>query len=145
MISHTPAGKLVTAFGDPEAMRAMYAREVEWSLSTSLNLPRPMKGIDAVSAFNKEVWTTHYRPDCEVTILDETGDDRVSAARFIYRAHSNATNTVYENEYTIFVRSGPDGITEVFEGLDTAFVLEFLTGRPAGSTAAELPGAGNAD
>jgi ketosteroid isomerase-like protein len=130
---HTPAGRLVSAFGDAEAMRAMYAPHVEWSLSASLDLPRPMKGIDAVSAFNRQVWTEFYRPDCTVEILDETGDDRVSAARFIYRAHSNATGTLYENEYTIFVRSGPEGITEVFEGLDTAFVLRFLDeGTPKG-------------
>ena len=144
MTSQTPAGKLVSAFGDPDTMRAMYAPHVEWSLSASLNLPRPMKGIEAVSAFNREVWTTHYRPDCVVTILDETGDGRVSAARFLYRAHSNVTGTIYENEYTIFVRSGPDGITEVFEGLDTALIMEFLTGRPIGSTATTLPGAADA-
>lgn len=143
MTVRTPAGRLVSAFGDPEAMRAMYTPQVEWSISASLNLPRPMKGIEIVSAFNREVWTVHYRPDCSVTILDETGDDRVSSVRFIYRAHSNATNSAYENEYTLFVRAGPEGITEVFEALDTALVLEFLAGRPIGSTAAKLPGAGD--
>lgn len=122
----TPAGRLVRAFGDVERMAAMYAPGIRWSLSASLDLPRPMIGFDAVTAFNREVWSRHYRPDCTVEILDECGDERSSAVRFIYRAHSNVTGTLYENEYTLFARSGPDGITEVFEALDTLAVMKFL-------------------
>lgn len=125
MTVDTPAGKLVRAFGDVEAMAAMYAPHVEWRLSPSLQVPE-MNGFDAVTAFNREVWTVHYRPDCSVEILDELGDDRLSAVRFIYRAHSKTADAPYENEYTVFVRSGPDGITEVFEGLDSGFALNFL-------------------
>jgi ketosteroid isomerase-like protein len=126
MSGTTPAGRLVLAFGDVDAMAAMYAPNIEWSLSASLDLPRPMVGSEAVAAFNREVWSRHYRPECAVTILDEVGDEQRSAVRFIYRAHSNVTNTAYENEYTLFVRSGPEGITEVFEALDTLLVMRFL-------------------
>lgn len=119
MTSRTPAGRLVSAFGDVDAMSALYAPDVEWSLSPSTPFPRPMKGREAVIAFNREVWTKHYRPDCTVEILDEVGDERGSAVRFIYRAHMIAAGRAYENEYTLFARSGPEGITEVFEALDT--------------------------
>jgi hypothetical protein len=129
MRATTPAGCLVSAFGDVEAMSALYAPNIQWSLSASLDLPRPMIGFDQVTDFNREVWTKHYRPDCTVTILDEVGDDSHSAVRFIYRAHSNVTHTIYENEYTLFVRSGPQGITEVFEALDTHYVMQFLERR----------------
>ncbi|MBI1239615.1 MAG: nuclear transport factor 2 family protein [Alphaproteobacteria bacterium] len=133
----TPAGKLVTAFGDVHAMAALYAPSIEWSLSASLPFARPMRGREAVIAFNTAVWTEHYRPDCSVEILDEAGDDRVSAVRFIYRAFSKAAGKPYENEYTLFARSGPAGITEVFEALDTGLLLDFLTGKAIGTAFAE--------
>jgi ketosteroid isomerase-like protein len=128
MTARTPAGRLVSAFGDVATMAALYAPRVEWSLSASLPYPRPIRGREAVSAFNREVWTLHYRPDCAVEILDEVGDETASAVRFIYRAHAVAAGRMYENEYTVFVRSGPEGITEVFEALDTARVQAFLRG-----------------
>lgn len=126
MTAHTPAGKLVSAFGDADRMRTLYAPNVEWSLSPSTPFERPMKGIDKVSAFNREIWTTYYRPDCTVEILDECGDEKSSAVRFIYRAYTNGLDRFYENEYTVFVRSGPDGITDVFEGLDTLAGHQFF-------------------
>lgn len=135
MDPRTPAGRLVSAFGDVEAMAAMYAPDVEWSLPASLGLPRPMRGRAAVIAFNREVWTVHYRADCSVKILDEAGDERASAVRFIYRAHSNAMNRLYENEYTLFARSGPEGISAVFEAMDTALILMPPPDPPAASAA----------
>ena len=129
MTARTPAGRLVSAFGDVEAMSALYAPHVEWSLSPSTPFPRPMKGRETVIAFNREVWTKHYRPDCTVEILDEVGDESGSAVRFIYRAHMLATDRPYENEYTLFVRSGPEGITEVFEALDTARASQIARGE----------------
>ena len=133
MTVRTPAGKLVSAFGDVERMTALYAPDVEWSLMGATPYPRPIKGREAVAAFNREVWTRHYRPDCSVEILDEVGDERASAVRFIYRAHMLAADRPYENEYTVFVRSGPAGIAEVFEGYDTARARDVARG---GATAA---------
>jgi hypothetical protein len=131
----TPAGKLVSAFGDVERMAALYAPGVEWSLLGEASpYPRPIKGREAVIAFNREVWTRHYRPDCSVEILDEVGDERASAVRFIYRAHMLAANRPYENEYTLFVRSGPDGVAEVFEGFDTARARDLVRGAAAGAS-----------
>lgn len=123
----TPAGRLVAAFGDPTRMAALYAPHIEWSLPRSMvSLPRPMVGRAAVEAFNRAVWEVHYFPDCSVEILDETGDAQRSAVRFMYRARHRATGVLYENLYTVFVRSGPDGITEVFEDLDTLAMVEVL-------------------
>jgi hypothetical protein len=102
----TPAGRLVCAFGNVEKMSALYAPEIEWSLSASLPYPRPMKGREAVLAFNRSVWEEVYFPDCTVEILDELGDERLSAVRFIYRAKYRGSNLPYENEYTLFARGG---------------------------------------
>jgi ketosteroid isomerase-like protein len=136
----TPAGRLVRAFGDVEAMSALYAPDIEWSLPGSLPFPRPMKGRDAVRGFNSTVWGEIYFPDCTVTILDEMGDEAGSAVRFIYRARHRASGVAYENEYTLFARSGPAGITEVFEALDTLAIFDQLDGLAPGSTYAKLSG-----
>lgn len=137
----TPAGKLVRAFGDPAAMAALYAEDVQWSLPASIrSFARPMRGRDAVTAFNREIWTRYYAPDCTVEILDEAGDERTSAVRFIYRAQSLIAGRAYENEYTVFVRSGPEGISEVNEALDTVAMLDFMLGRAVGDSLDMLAG-----
>ncbi len=138
MVVRTPAGRLVSAFGDVEKMKAMYAPEIEWSLSASLPYPRPMKGFEAVVAFNTGVWSDTYFPDCTVEILDEIGDERSSAVRFIYRARYRASGGTYENEYTLFARCGAEGIREVFEALDTAAVLDQMSGGKVGDTFAKF-------
>jgi ketosteroid isomerase-like protein len=135
MSARTPAGKLVTAFGDPAEMSMYYSPDVQWSLSASLaQFPRPIDGKDAVVAFNQLIWRDVYQPDCTIEILDEVGDDNSSAVRFIYRATFVRSGTAYENEYSLFARSGRDGIFAVFEGLDTAALLDAMTGRPIGSS-----------
>ncbi|MEQ8268413.1 MAG: nuclear transport factor 2 family protein [Parvibaculum sp.] len=134
----TPAGRLVRAFGDVEKMAALYAPGIDWSLSASLPYPRPMRGRDAVLAFNRSVWEEVYFPDCTVEILDEVGNDSLSAVRFIYRARHRATGRAYENEYTLFARAGAEGITEVFEALDTLAVFDQINGRPAGTSLARV-------
>jgi len=94
----------------------------------------PIDGKDAVVAFNELIWRDVYQPDCTIEILDEVGDDNSSAVRFIYRATFVRSGTAYENEYSLFARSGRDGIFAVFEGLDTAALLDAMTGRPIGSS-----------
>lgn len=130
MTATTPAGKLVRAFGNVDRMSADYAPDIRWSLPASTPFARPMIGRDAVIAFNTKVWGEVHRPDCEVEILDEVGDDKASAVRFIYRAHVIGKEGVYENEYTVFVRSGPQGLAEVFEAFDTVAALDFYRGTP---------------
>ena len=134
----TPAGKLVSAFGNVDKMKTMYAPSIEWSLSASLPFPRPMKGFDAVVAFNTGVWSDTYFPDCTVEILDEIGNENLSAVRFIYGAKYRSNGGNYKNEYTLFVRSDTDGIREVFEALDTAAVLDQMSGKQVGDTFAKF-------
>lgn len=117
-MTNTPAGDLVRAFGDAEAMSKLYADNVRWELPAGSQLPA-LTGKDAVVAFNREVWSTHYRPDCRVEIHDELQDGDRSAVRFTYHAYSNHAQRPYTNDYTVFVRSGEDGIEEIFEAFDT--------------------------
>lgn len=130
MPAKTPAGKLVLAFGNVERMSSAYAPDIRWSLPASTPFPRPMVGRDAVIAFNNKVWGEVHQRDCEVEILDEVGDATASAVRFLYRAHVIGKEGVYENEYTVFVRSGPEGLYEVFEAFDTVAALDFYRGTP---------------
>jgi ketosteroid isomerase-like protein len=133
----TPAGGLVTAFGRPDDMAAMYAPDVTWHLPPGLAQP-PIAGIDAVRGFNEMVWTASYSPDCEIEIHDEVGDDHTSAVRFTYRGFSLTTQQHYENQYTVFVRADADGIHEVHEAMDTVFMLDFLLGDQPGASFARF-------
>jgi len=135
----TPARQLAERFGDPDAMRALYAPDVSWEISASLGMPR-LDGIDAVCAFNNQVWTEHHRRDCSVTIIDEVGDTALSAVRFTYRAWSLFANDWYENDYSLFVHAGPAGITRIAEAFDTSATIDFLAGRPPGSGWASIGG-----
>ncbi len=139
MSAPTPARMLAERFGDAEAMRTLYAPGVVWAISASLGVPK-LEGRDAVSAFNRQVWTEHHRPDCTVTILDEAGSEKSSAVRFTYRAWSQLLEAWYENEYTLFVRCGPEGIFHVAEAFDTAATIDFLSGRAPGTGWALLSG-----
>lgn len=135
----TPARQLAERFGDPDAMRALYAADIVWLISASLGVPK-LEGVDAVSAFNRQVWTEHHRPDCTVTILDEVGDTARSAVRFTYRAWSHFAAGWYENEYSLFVRSDEQGIRHVAEAFDTAATIDCLASRPVGSGWAAIGG-----
>ena len=138
MVASTPAGRLVTAFGDIDAMRRLYAEDIEWSLPASLPWPRPIVGKDAVIAFNESTWTESYFPDCSVTIVDEVGDENLSAVRFVYRARFRLSGQAYENEYTLFARSGPHGIREVFEAMDSLSILDQFDGHQPGTAFARF-------
>ena len=134
MTALTPAGRLVGAFGNVARKRAVYDPDIEWSLPAGLPYPRPMKGIDAVVAFNTAVWSEHYFPDCTARILDVIGDEDASAVRCIYRARFRSGAAACENEYTFFARSSTKRIREVFEAMDTVAVLEQLNGQKDGET-----------
>lgn len=135
----TPARQLAERFGDPDAMRALYAPDVSWEISASLGMPK-LEGIEAVCAFNDQVWTEHHRRDCSVTIIDEVGDTSLSAVRFVYRAWSLFAGGWYQNDYTLFVHAGPAGITRIAEAFDTSATIDFLAGRPPGSGWAAIGG-----
>lgn len=126
MTPKTPAGQLVLALGNAERIAALLAPDARWSLPLSTPFPHPIVGRDAIYETMKKIWSEHYKPDVEVEFHDEVGDERASAARYNYRAFALAVGKVYENEYMTFVRSGPEGISEVFEGFDTKRTLDFF-------------------
>jgi ketosteroid isomerase-like protein len=121
MAARTPAGRLVEAFGDPQKMNALYADDVRWTLSRSTGpVAGPHVGREAVVAFNTLIWSVYYFAEgVTVEILDEVGDESLSAVRFIYSATIRDGNRPYSNEYTVFARHPAGLITEVFEALDT--------------------------
>ncbi|MEM7429330.1 MAG: nuclear transport factor 2 family protein [Pseudomonadota bacterium] len=130
----TPARKLVEAFGDCEAMKAMYAEHVTWRLNHSLapNIAGPHSGKDAVCAFNRAVFEKFYKPgSVDVEILDDIGDEASSVVRFNFRATS-ARGNPYAVEYVLFARTTAGRIHEVVELLDTHASNEQHQGRPVG-------------
>ena len=128
----TPARILVEAFGNLEELEKLYAPDIKWWLPRSM-VPEVLDGKDAVLAFNRYCWTDLYKPDCHVEILDEVGNESISAVRFIYRAFMIPVNRDYENHYTLFAKKGPSGIFEVHEAMDSAATAEFMGGQEPGS------------
>jgi ketosteroid isomerase-like protein len=130
-MAKTLAGQLVKCFGQPQAMEALYAEDVRWSLSPSLGkIAGPHEGLAAVGAFNRRIWEAVYFPEVEVELLDELGDGNASAVRFLYRATYRNNGAPYENQYALFVRSRDNRIHEVFESLDTLASINAYAGHP---------------
>ena len=130
----TPARRLVEAFGDCDALAAMYTDEVTWRLNYSLapNIAGPHVGKDAVCAFNRAVFTKFYEPgSVKVEICDEIGDDASSVVRFVFRATSRRGNP-YNVEYMLFAKTAGGLICEVVELLDTLASNEQHQGNAVG-------------
>ena len=140
----TPAGRLVEAFGDCEAMAAMYTDDVTWRLNYSLpaNIAAPHEGKAAVTGFNVAVFEKIYEPgSSSVEILDEMGDETAGAVRFNMRATSRRGHR-YEVEYTLFAKATDKGIYEVVELLDTLASSEQHQGNAIGVPPTAAPQAG---
>ncbi len=126
----TPARRLAEAFGDVTELQKLYADDVVWSLSESLGrIAGPYVGKEEVIAFNERVWGSFYHPDVTVEILDELGDDTLSAVRFIYNARMRNSGGDYSLEYVLFAH-GEDGlVTKVFESMDTLGSANLFAGK----------------
>ena len=70
-VIHTPARRLVEAFGDCSALEAMYTEDVSWRLNHSLaaNISGPHAGKTAVCAFNSAVFNKFYELICYFTVF----------------------------------------------------------------------------
>lgn len=120
-MSATPARRLVEAFGDCDAMAAMYTDDVVWRLNHSLapNIAGPHVGKDAVTGFNQAVFQKFYEQgSVTVDIHDEIGDDASSVVRFDMHAMSSRGHS-YDVEYALFTKTRDGQIHEVVELLDT--------------------------
>lgn len=116
----TPARALAERFGDPDWMAELYDPEIVWTLpKSSGKFAGPHVGRDVVLAFNRAVWGKLYFPDVGIDIQEESGDDRMSAVRFIYTARIRPGGEPYEVEYAVFARAVDGKIVEVHEMLDT--------------------------
>ena len=81
----TPARRIVEAFGDCDALAAMYSDDVVWRLNYSLppNIAGPHVGKEAVAAFNDAVFNKIYDASAlRVDIHEEIGDEASSVVRF---------------------------------------------------------------
>lgn len=126
MSGKTPAGRLVGAFGDADAMAALLAPDVRWYLPVSTPFPHPIEGREAVRETMTKIFGEVYGPGPRMEFLDELGDEASSAVRFTLSAEALWVNRTYVNEYTLFARCGPQGIFEVNEAFDTKRTLDFF-------------------
>ena len=132
--SPTPARHVVEAFGDCDALAAMYTEDVTWRLNYSLpvNIAGPHVGKAAVTAFNDAVFNKIYDGSkMRVEIQDEIGDEASSVVRFIIHAISRRGNS-YDVEYVLFAKTRDGLVSEVVELLDTLASTEQHRGNAVG-------------
>lgn len=130
----TPARRLVEAFGDVDAMAAMYAPDVTWRLNRSLapNIAGPHVGAEAVVAFNRAVFEKFYEPgSVSVEIHHELGDVSQSVVRFDFSARTRRGHG-YGVEYVLYATTREGAVIEVIELLDTHASNEQHAGRAVG-------------
>ncbi|MGY9072303.1 MAG: nuclear transport factor 2 family protein [Acidimicrobiales bacterium] len=134
MTTSTSARRLVESFGDCDTMAAMYTDDVTWRLNRSLapNIAGPHVGKDAVTGFNRAVFTKFYKAgSARVDIHDEIGDETSSVVRFDMHAMSSRGHS-YDVEYVLFAKTRDGLIYEVVELLDTHASNEQHQGNPVG-------------
>jgi ketosteroid isomerase-like protein len=129
--AQTPAGKLATAFGDLDAMSALYHDDVVWTLPASMTesggpfaTMAPFAGKAAVCQFNEVINAAYDATTVRVVISDELEQGGLSVARFTYSAAMIPQGEVYEGEYLLLVRTQNGLIIEVREFVDTWRVMK---------------------
>lgn len=113
--------RVVEAFGNCEALAAMYTDDITWRLNHSLapNIAGPHVGKEATCAFNTAVFTKFYREGTTtVNILDEVGDEASSCVRFNMHAVAKRGYD-YDVEYILFAKTRDGKIYEVVEIMDS--------------------------
>ena len=130
----TPARRIVEAFGDCDALAAMYADDVTWRLNYSLppRIAGPHVGKKAVAAFNDAVFNKIYDgSSIRVVIHDELGDEESSVVRFDLHGVSRRGHS-YDVEYVLFAKTRNGLVSEVVELLDTQASTEQHQGNAVG-------------
>ena len=131
---HTPARRLVEAFGDCGRLADMYTDDVTWRLNYSLpaNIAGPHVGKPAVTAFNDAVFNKIYdASSIRVVIHDELGDEASSVVRFDLHGTSRRGHR-YDVEYVLFAKTRNGLVSEVVELLDTQASTEQHQGNDIG-------------
>ena len=117
---------LVSSFGDPDAIAALVADDVEWWISPAVEVfPHHMVGREMVAETMRFVFGEVYA-DPQVTIHHAIAEDDVAAVRITLRARALGT-VDYENEYALLVRVRDDRIVRVWEYVDLQHATNQLT------------------
>jgi ketosteroid isomerase-like protein len=111
------AVELVTSFGDPDAMAALLAEDVEWWITPTVEVfPHHMVGREMVAETMRFVFGEIYA-GVKVTLNAAIGEGDTAAVRITLQA--KALGTVdYENEYALFVEVRAGLIARVWEYVD---------------------------
>ena len=134
MTTPTPARRIVEAFGDCEALAAMYTDDITWRLNHSLppNIAGPHIGKAAVTGFNDAVFNKIYDNDyLRVVIHEEIGNEESSVVRFDMHAKSRRGMS-YDVEYVLFAKTRDGLVCEVVELLDSQASTEQHQGNAVG-------------
>jgi ketosteroid isomerase-like protein len=124
---------LVDGFGDPNAVTALLADDVEWWISPTVEVfPHHMVGRDAVAETMRLVFGQIYA-DVRVTVHGAIGDGDQAAVRITMRARALGS-VDYENEYALFVKARDGLVTRVWEYVDMQHAMNQLApaADPAG-------------
>ena len=118
---------LVSSFGDPDAIAALVADDVEWWISPTVEVfPHHMVGRDMVEETMRFVFGQVYA-DAQVTIHHAIAEGDIAAVRITLRARALGT-VDYENEYALFVQVRDDRIVRVWEYVDMQHATNQLAG-----------------
>jgi ketosteroid isomerase-like protein len=118
---------LVSSFGDPDAIAALVADDVEWWISPAVEVfPHHMVGREMVTETMRFVFGNVYA-DPRVTIHHAIAEEDIAAVRITLRARALGT-VDYENEYSLWVRARDDRIVRVWEYVDLQHATNQLTG-----------------
>jgi uncharacterized protein len=121
------AVRLVSSFGDPDAIAELLAGDVEWWISPTVEVfPHHMVGREMVLEAMRFVFGQVYA-DLSVTIHTAIGDGDTGAVRITLRARALGT-VDYENEYALFVQERDGLIVRVWEYVDMQHAMNQLTG-----------------
>ena len=117
---------LVAGFGDPEAIAALVADDVEWWITPTVEVfPHHMIGRDMVLQTMRFVFGQVYA-DVHVTVHHAIGEGDTAAVRITLRARALGT-VDYENEYAIFVQTRDERIVRVWEYVDMQHAMNQLS------------------
>jgi ketosteroid isomerase-like protein len=118
---------LVGHFGDPDAVVALLADDVEWWITPTVEVfPHHMVGRDMVAQTMRMVFGQVYA-DVDVTVHSAVGEADTAAVRITLRARALG-RVDYENEYALFVQARDDRIVRVWEYVDMQHAMNQLTG-----------------
>jgi ketosteroid isomerase-like protein len=121
--------ELVGSFGDPDAVTALLADDVEWWITPTIEVfPHHMVGREAVAEAMRFVFGQVYA-DVAVTVNGAIGEGDTAAVRITLRARALG-RVDYENEYALFVQARGDRVVRVWEYVDMQHAMNQLAGDP---------------